>query len=238
VRLMDSDGFVLLGPGSEWLWLAVAGIVLAATFVAIYRQLRMQRHAAAIEQLRSLDQEWLGSERMARLRVAALETIRDRTESADIPPRVLDIADFWEGVGHLVRGGHLDAGLVGEQRGQSVRMWWGWMAPILRAERERREAPWIGRDFEWLAGRMAELDRSAGRTTSFDDSYLERMLPSMLAYNRDMVALAEESRGVRVAVPGAATTGIGASPAAASVPAAPPRRGRRDRPSVTDGPPA
>jgi hypothetical protein len=196
VTFINTHGMAIIGPGSEWLWTAVSGLVLAATFVAIYRQLRMQRHADAIEQLKALDREWLGSERMARMRVAALVAIRDQLAQEVIPPRVLDIADFWEGVGQLVRSGHLEAELVHQQRGQSIRMWWGWMAPMIGAERERREAPWIAQDFEWLAGRMAELDRAAGRATSFDAAYVARMLPSMLAYNLDMVALAEETRAV------------------------------------------
>lgn len=192
--LINTEDFVVLGVGSEWLWLAVAGLVLAGTFVAIYRQLRIQRHDSAIAQLRELDEQWLGSERMARIRVAALTAIRDGKAFAEIPPRVLEITDFWEGVGNLVRSGHLDVRLVNEQRSQSIRMWWGFMAPLVRGEREHREAPWIGRDFEWLAGKMAELDRAAGRKTSFDESYIARMLPAWLAYNQDMVTLAEECR--------------------------------------------
>ncbi len=43
MNLVNTDGLVLLGPGSEWLWTAVSGIVLAGTFLAIYRQLRLQR---------------------------------------------------------------------------------------------------------------------------------------------------------------------------------------------------
>jgi hypothetical protein len=195
MTIVNTDGMVLVGPGSEWLWTAVSGIVLAATFVAIYRQLRMQRDAAAIEQLKALDAEWLGSERMARMKVAALVAVRDRTPYPQIPPRVLDLADYWSGVGQLVRTGHLDVGLLTMQRGQSVRMWWGWLAPIVRAERAFREAPWIAEDFEWLEAHVAETDRAAGRTTSFDAAYLDRILPSMLAYNLDMVALAEEMRG-------------------------------------------
>ncbi len=202
MTFINTHGMAIIGPGSEWLWTAVSGLVLAATFVAIYRQLRMQRHADAIEQLKALDREWLGSERMARMRVAALVAIRDQQAHEDIPPRVLDIADFWEGVGQLVRSGHLEAELVHQQRGQSIRMWWGWMAPMVGAERERREAPWIAQDFEWLAGRMAELDHASDRGTSFDAAYLNRMLPSMLAYNADMVALAEETRALpAVAMP-------------------------------------
>lgn len=192
--LINTDGMVLIGPGSEWLWTAISGLALVVTFIAIYRQLGTQRDAAAIEQLTSLDREWLGSERMARMRVAALVAVRDGTDLADIPPRALDIVDFWEAISHLVRSGHMSDRLVSEQRSQSIRMWWGWLAPIVRAERQRREAPWIGESFEWLANRMAEIDAKAGRTTSFDDAYLSRMLPSMLEYNVDMVRLAEELR--------------------------------------------
>lgn len=195
MTFINTNGMAFIGPGSEWLWTAVSGIVLAVTFIAIYRQLRMQRDADAIEQMKALDREWLGSERMARMRVAALIAIRDGLDPAAFPPRVLDIVDFWEAISHLVRSGHLSRDLVNEQRSQSIQMWWGWLTPVVRAERERRNAPWIGQDFEWLANRMAELDKEAGRTTRFDDAYVRRMLPSMLEYNVDSVRLFEELRG-------------------------------------------
>jgi hypothetical protein len=38
-----SDGVVFIGSGSEWFWAAVSGLALAVTFIAIYRQLRLQR---------------------------------------------------------------------------------------------------------------------------------------------------------------------------------------------------
>jgi hypothetical protein len=220
VEGVDGGGLVLVGPGSEWLWLAVAGLFLGTTFVAIYRQMRLERHAAAVDQLKRLDEEWLGSERMARMRVAALRAIRDGTPFEEIPPRVLDIADFWDGVGHLVRSGHLEAQLVRQQRSQSIRMWWAWIRPIVETERRVREAPWIAENFEWLARRMAALDRSAGRTTAFDAAYAARVLPMMLAYNEDMVALAEECRRS----PGEGSDG-GAGGAAAAAASPAPRHG-------------
>ncbi len=61
--LVSSEPVVLIGPGSERFWTALSGLVLAVTFVAIYRQLRLQRSAAAIEQLNSIAREWQ-SERM------------------------------------------------------------------------------------------------------------------------------------------------------------------------------
>jgi hypothetical protein len=47
VKLINTDGMALIGPGSEWFWTAVTGVVLAVTFLAIYRQLRAQQMQAA-----------------------------------------------------------------------------------------------------------------------------------------------------------------------------------------------
>jgi hypothetical protein len=76
VKLINLDDFVILGPGSEWFWTMVSGVVLAVTFYAIYRQLSLQRGAAAIEQVRALSREW-NDERMTRARLDALTGIRD-----------------------------------------------------------------------------------------------------------------------------------------------------------------
>jgi hypothetical protein len=43
VTFINTDGMVFIGPGSEWLWAAVTGLILAGTGIAIYRQLRVQQ---------------------------------------------------------------------------------------------------------------------------------------------------------------------------------------------------
>ncbi len=43
VKFINTDGMVFIGPGSEWLWAALTGLVLAGTAIAIYRQLRVQQ---------------------------------------------------------------------------------------------------------------------------------------------------------------------------------------------------
>jgi hypothetical protein len=43
VKFLNTNGMAFVGPGSEWFWTAVSGLVLAGTFIAIYRQLRLQR---------------------------------------------------------------------------------------------------------------------------------------------------------------------------------------------------
>ena len=42
---INTDGMSFIGPGSEWFWTALTGLVLGLTFLAIYRQLRLHPSA-------------------------------------------------------------------------------------------------------------------------------------------------------------------------------------------------
>ena len=42
MTFVNTDGMVLIGPGSEWFWTALQFTALAITFFAIYRQLQAQ----------------------------------------------------------------------------------------------------------------------------------------------------------------------------------------------------
>lgn len=39
MKFINLDNAVLIGPGSEWFWTAITGIMFAVTFLALYRQL-------------------------------------------------------------------------------------------------------------------------------------------------------------------------------------------------------
>ena len=69
MQLVNLDGLVILGPGSEWFWTMLSGIFVPITFYLLYRQLRLQASTASIEQVRRLAGEW-DSEEMA---MSALE---------------------------------------------------------------------------------------------------------------------------------------------------------------------
>src|SRR5258706_3901036 len=125
MKLINTDGLALIGPGSEWFWTAMSGLVLAVTFFAIYRQLRLQRDAAATEQLNGLLGEW-SSERMARAKLAILLAIRDGVEPDQLPDRTVShIGYFLQRIGYLVRSGHMDRRLVYTHLGPQVQMWRG-----------------------------------------------------------------------------------------------------------------
>ena len=78
MRLISTDEMVFIGPGSEWFWTAVSGLVLAVTFVAIYRQLTLARSANAFTQLNALVDEWQG-ERLVR----KLQRLKKRDEQQE-----------------------------------------------------------------------------------------------------------------------------------------------------------
>ena len=188
MKLINTDGMVLIGPGSEWFWTAVSGIVLAITFVAIYRQLALARGANAFAQLGALVTEWQG-ERLIRKRIAVLHAYRDGVAAADIPDSPAGaIANYWEKVAALVRAGHIDQALIAEGLG-GAEDWWGILAPWVRRARLEDANPHFWEHFEWLAGALVRLHPSA----AFDRETFERGLNQRIGANendlRDAVAM-------------------------------------------------
>jgi hypothetical protein len=162
VKLINTDGMVLIGPGSEWFWTAVSGIVLAVTFIAIYRQLRLSRDGEAIRMLDGFYAEW-NSERMMRYRLAIL-----LWEAAGRPPATLPrgplngIGNFWEKLATLGRRGHLDAVLLWDGFSADCVVSWYDLEEYVKVARDQSGDPRIFEHFEWMAGRMMDLDRRSG----------------------------------------------------------------------------
>jgi hypothetical protein len=195
--LINTDGMAFIGPGSEWFWTAISGIVLAVTFIAIYRQLRLQRSAGAIEQHSRLLREW-HSEPMLRNRLAALTAIRDGAEPGAMPDEITHIGNFWEGVSFLVRSGHVDRRLVYSSFGGVLQGWWTWLSPTVLLWRAEEGDADILKDFEWLTRLMADLDRKAGNQRLVTEAYLRTTLPSVIEIVTKAIRTAEAMRSIIV----------------------------------------
>ena len=197
MKFINTDGMAFIGPGSEWFWTAVSGLILVVTFLAIYRQLRLARSAGAFEQVAAFERE-LDSERMIRVELDLLVTLRDGVDPAQIPPGVAYvIGGFWQRTGALVRSGHLDAKLLLSSGSLgSVGFWWPAMAAYARKIRVDRPQPLYLRDFEWLAGIMAELDRAAGASTParWDEAHLPVSPQEAIAILEDRLRIEESLR--------------------------------------------
>jgi hypothetical protein len=211
VKLINTDGLAFIGPGSEWFWAALSGIVLAVTFVAIYRQLRLQSHAGAIEQVNLFERE-LNSERMCRYKVDVLVALRDGSDRADIPDAAAQsLANFWERVAILTRGGHLDRGLLSRSIGFGCVYWWATLEPYIRRTQGKQDAtsltgppPYMWRaygQFEWLAGVMVEMDRRGGLGVTHDEGTLANWRDRDIAAFSDRIRVEQALRTVTIASP-------------------------------------
>lgn len=197
MKLVNLEGLALVGPGSEWFWSMLQFGIVAVTLYAIYRQIRLQAGAAAIEQASALQHDWHSSERLMRSRLAVLEAHRDGTDVESIAPAAAsEIGNYWERVGYLVRAGHIDRRLVFEYLGNAVQLWWALLAPTITILREREGEPMIHEHFEWLASAIAAMDRASGSALVYDDAYLTRHVPGAIAANRDAIRLEERVRAV------------------------------------------
>jgi hypothetical protein len=203
VKLINTDGMALIGPGSEWFWTALSGIVLAITFIAIYRQLSLQRSQGAIEQTDAFEREW-NSERFLLHRLNVLVALQDGADPAHLPEAAgQTLLNYWEEIGTLARSGHLDRRLLWDNRGNPCRHWWGVLEPFARATRARLEDPTIAVDFEWLAGEMESMDRRAGVGVMYDEARLTAMLDGDVNSTRERIRIEQSLRTVIVASPDA-----------------------------------
>jgi hypothetical protein len=202
VKLINTDGLAFIGPGSEWFWTAVSGLVLAITFFAIYRQLRLQRDAAAIEQVNDLLNEW-SSERMARAKLAVLLALEAGLDPLDLPDRALShVGFFCQRVGYLAQRGHMDRRLVYEHLGSQIQDWWFWLRPRVLAEREGDHDPGLWQGFEWLAGDAAARDAHRGVRGRDDAERLAKSLPFFVEHFQQAIELEEALRSVQVRLTG------------------------------------
>src|SRR5262249_20898273 len=111
-RMINLDHVVLIGPGSEWFWTAISGLILAVTFVAIYRQVRLQRSAEAIAQATAFGREFFG-EHLSRHQLAILSALDAGVAPAAVSGgSATELLNFFERIGFLARGGHVDVRII------------------------------------------------------------------------------------------------------------------------------
>jgi hypothetical protein len=196
--LINLDGLTLIGQGSEWFWSMLQFVVVTVTLLAVYRQVRLQADAAAIQQMDALVTEWR-SEAMTRHTLSITTALRDGTPPEAVPYGAAStIGDFWEGIGYLVREGHIDRRLLYENLGNGARWWWTALRPWamkVRVEPHQRDAL---DQFEWLAGQMALMDQAAGDQVVYDQALIASTLDDRIQNDRDRIRTAEEVRAIIV----------------------------------------
>jgi hypothetical protein len=186
VKLINTDGMAFIGPGSEWFWTALSGIILAVTFIAIYRQLRAQRSTNAIGVLSALEDRW-NSERLVRDRLKVVVALRSgQLDEADSLP-FQRLMYFFEQIAAVATHGHVATHDLWETWSVGVRWWWVALAPVIDEDRAEMGSAWTA--FEHLAAAMGEMDKKNGRTLEYQPatvrSQFDGMIASLFAALRD-----------------------------------------------------
>jgi hypothetical protein len=160
MSMVNAEGLMLFGAGSEWFWSMLQFVVVAITLVGIYVQLRQARAASAFTQADAIQEQW-AAERMVRRRLAIAVALRDGGPDADLEALCKPIANFWEGVGALVRAKHIELAVVQENVGSACLSWWTVLEPeVRRGQAELGSDLW--EHFEWLAAEVARSRRAQG----------------------------------------------------------------------------
>jgi hypothetical protein len=211
MRLFSGDPLVFIGPGSEWFWAALSGIVTMITLVAIWRQLRLQASQAAIDQVDATMREFF-SERMLGHQLEILLALQAGVDPAHVPPGSgAQIYNFFSKLGMLVKSGHVQLETVAGMA-SIAQAWWATLEPHVRATQATTRTPAGGDPFEWLVGRLARETRASGAGIVFDDDYVRDSLERRIALTRDMLRVEQSLRTVIVSPP-AETGAAGAAPA-------------------------
>lgn len=203
-----------IGPGSEWFWTALSGIVLAVTFIAIYRQLRAQGAVNALGRLEALDGRWnsrlLG---LARLRSAL--SLRYGVRQPGMSREMWQIMGYFVDAANLLEKGHISLEEVDANWGASIQVWTALLREPMREERESQADPALLGGVEPLAARLrGRLVARGGQPHEVDETsmpgWLDKAIVNNIA-NLELMRDAESSaiprpptratEGVQVQVP-------------------------------------
>jgi len=165
MTLVNLDGTSIFGAGSEWFWAMAQFVLVAASILGIYFQLRAQRASSLYEQSAAWSREW-NEEPFLVSRLAALLDLESRPIEAGLPLSTDDVGGFFERLGYLIAQKHLRSADIWHSMRVGVGMWWRFMGPYLEQTRKQTGNPALYEWFEKLELEMQRLDRKVGYTFS------------------------------------------------------------------------
>ncbi len=166
----------VIGPGSEWFWAAAQFVLVAVSLLGIYRQLKAQGSANAMQRLSTLHDRW-NSERLIRARLKLAIALRHGAGDG-LAPLLGPITDFFEDIALLEASGHVSRREIWIDWNRTIEFWWGVLEPEIR--KQRAQYPGEFARFEGLAERMVELDRRSGQVNTFDSDTVRRTLDDVI----------------------------------------------------------
>jgi hypothetical protein len=186
--LINLEGLSIFGPGSEWFWGMTQCVVFTITLIAIYRQLRAQRSANAVQLMEALNKQW-DDPRMLRLRLHTAALIRQGSGFEAIYPVLTSVCQFFEDMAGLRERGHIDTYYVWESWGRTIQFWWTILKPSIEQGRIVEGQPNGNAPFENLSRLMREMDAKQGEppfepNREFVNRRIDAMISQAIALQR------------------------------------------------------
>lgn len=191
MRVINTDGLALIGPGSEWLWTALQFVALSITGLAIFRQLRAQTSANSLAMGIRLADEFRVE--LLRFKLASLMDVSGNSRT--MTPAIEKMGSFFDGTAGAIENGYVPARMAWQEWGQASQTFWAVFRPALEERRKFEPALW--KDWEHWCHDLVNMDRKAGTVTNISPTYLARWIPEAIAYYIASLRLEEEAkRGV------------------------------------------
>jgi len=191
MRIINTDGLALIGPGSEWLWTALQFLALSITGLAIFRQLRAQTSANSLAMGIRLADEFRIE--LLRFKLASLMDVSANRRT--MTPAIEKVGTFFDGTAGAIENGYVPARMAWQQWGQASQTFWAAFRPVL--EERRKTDPGLWKAWERWVADMDDRDRKAGTVREISPSYLAHWIPDTIAYYIGSLRLEEEAkRGV------------------------------------------
>lgn len=193
---------VIFGPGSEWFWAMAQFLLVAATLLGLYRQIRQQNAANALQRMDSLQGEW-NSPRMIYARLAVAIWRKHATSprpdvEAQVP--LAWLCNFFENLSDLYLEGYLTWTEIENTWGNPLVFWWAALEDTVKGERSHTSVAYGG--FELLAKRALTAAAKRGDDWSVEPDDIPGLLDIQIARNRTRLRLLREiDDGVMPEVP-------------------------------------
>ena len=205
MKLINFDGLSFVGPGSEWFWAMAQLVIVTITLFAIYRQVRAQSSANALQLVEAMNQKW-DSDRMLRSRLQVVLAVRQKAGFDAIYP-FLGITTFFEDLEALREERHVTTEWVWGNWGRTIQFWWQILAPSIEQGRIVEDQPTGNQAFEALNRLMRETDVKEGeKPWQPSAEFIDRRLDAMIAQITALLRMEQEAKS------GSVPTGLAVTP--------------------------
>lgn len=210
MQIVNWEGSALFGPGSEWFWSMASFVVVVVSLGGIYRQLRAQGAANAVQRIESL-QGTYDSERMAYMRLVLALDLRYEPRSDRTYEKARPLLDFFANLDDLNEAGYLSVAEISNSWGRAIQIWSALLAPTVQRQRELEDAPNLYDASRLLATLGAFQARRGIPPLNLDAVKLSAYLDYAIQSNAAMLRLEHEWKSGRIPTPPPADPATGAA---------------------------